>query len=333
MRIGMVRLFLVLISVFVLNANAFTFKPAVVYDINGKFDRTFSEDVYLNGVRRFQADFDIAVEQQEPQLRYALKAGLESLAAKGYGPIVTVGYRTALLVEEIADDYPDAFFITIDQSVDKPNVRSLVFAEQEGSYLVGALAAMLTETDTIGFIGGMPTPPIKRFECGYQQGANAIKNDIKVLKSMIGTEAAAFNEPEKGRQLATKQIKRGADVIYTASGRSAIGVFSAAHFKGIHAIGADSNQNWIDGELILTAMLKHAGIAVYDVWVNAMNGYWQSGTTIMNLKNGGIGWVRGADNQPILPKKYRKTLQEIEQAIKEGKIQVHDYSKNRSCSV
>lgn len=210
--------------------------PAVVYDKAGKFDKSFNEAVY-NGVKRFTADTGISVREVEPTNEAQVEQGLKKLAKRGNSPIVAVGFSSANAVSAAAQAYPDTKFTLIDMVVPEANVQNVVFKEHEGSFLVGALAAMKSETGTIGFVGGMDIPLISRFGCGYEQGAKHINADIKVLQKMTGSTPAAWGNPSKGGEITRSQIEAGADVIFAAAGGTGFGVYQAAADAGKFAIG------------------------------------------------------------------------------------------------
>ena len=180
-------------------------------------------------------------------------------------------------METVAPEFPDTDFVIIDMVVDQPNVRSVVFNEHEGSYLVGVLAAMASETGKVGFVGGMDIPLIRKFACGYVQGVKAANPDAEVFQNMTGTTGAAWNDPVKGGELAKSQIDRGADVVYHAAGGTGVGVLQAAADAGKLGIGVDSNQNHLHPGHVLTSMLKRVDNAVYDAMMDVQNGEWTVG--------------------------------------------------------
>ncbi len=187
-------------------------KPAVVYDKAGKFDKSFNEAVW-NGVKRFTADTGISVREVEPTNEAQVEQGLKKLAKRGNSPIVAVGFSSANALSAAAQAYPDTKFTLIDMVVPEANVQNVVFKEHEGSFLVGALAALKSETGTIGFVGGMDIPLISRFGCGYEQGAKHINANITVLQKMTGSTPAAWGNPSKGGEITRSQIEAGADVV------------------------------------------------------------------------------------------------------------------------
>lgn len=225
-----------------LSAGAALAEPALIYDLGGKFDKSFNEAAF-QGAERWAKETGESYREIELQSEAQREQALRRFAEAGANPIVMAGFAFASALEEVADDYPETKFVLIDMVVDKPNVRSVVFNEHEGSYLVGVLAAMASKSDTVGFIGGMDIPLIRKFACGYVQGVKATNADATVIQNMTGTTPAAWNDPVKGAELTKAQISQGADVVYAAAGGTGVGVLQAAADEGILSIGVDSNQN------------------------------------------------------------------------------------------
>ena len=226
-------------------------KPAVVFDMGGKFDKSFNEGVY-NGVEKFKketgipyVDFEITNETQYEQAH-------RRFAERGQNPIIGVGFAQADAVQKVGAEYPKTDFTVIDGIVKLPNVQSVLFKEQEGSFLVGMLAAMASKSGKVGFVGGMDIPLIRRFECGYEQGAKYANPQVEVVQNMTGTTPAAWNDPGRGGELAKAQFDRGVDVVYAAAGNTGLGVYQAATDAKKYAIGVDSNQNYLHPGTMLT---------------------------------------------------------------------------------
>jgi basic membrane protein A len=274
-------------------------KPAVVYDKAGKFDKSFNEAVW-NGVKRFTADTGISVREVEPTNEAQVEQGLKKLAKRGNSPIVAVGFSSANALSAAAQAYPDTKFTLIDMVVPEANVQNVVFKEHEGSFLVGALAALKSETGTIGFVGGMDIPLISRFGCGYEQGAKHINANITVLQKMTGSTPAAWGNPSKGGEITRSQIEAGADVIFAAAGGTGMGVYQAAADAGKLAIGVDSNQNHLQPGTMLTSMVKRVGVAAYKSYADAKDGTWSAGVTAMGLAEGGVDWALDEHNRSLV---------------------------------
>jgi len=305
--------------------------PAVVYDKAGKFDKSFNEAVY-NGVKRFIADTGISVREVEPTNEAQVEQGLKKLAKRGNSPIVAVGFGQANAVSAAAQAYPDTKFTLIDMVVPEANVQNIVFKEHEGSFLVGALAAMKSETGTIGFVGGMYIPLISRFGCGYEQGAKHINANIKVIHNMTGSTPAAFGNPSKGGELTRSQIESGADVVFAAAGGTGLGVYQAAADAGKWAIGVDSNQNHLQPGTMLTSMVKRVGEAAYQSYEAANNGTWKAGVSVMGLAEGGVDWALDEHNRDLVTADMEAQINALKAAIIAGELSVHDYMSDNTCN-
>ncbi|WP_018691027.1 BMP family lipoprotein [Algicola sagamiensis] len=309
------------------------FKPAVVYDQAGKFDKSFNEAVYRNGVTPFKADKGIKVREFEPKNDAQIEQGLRKLAKRGFQPIVAVGFTMASSVEKIAKEFPNVKFTIIDEKVDQPNVQSIVFKEHEGAFLIGALAAMKSQTSKVGFIGGMDIPLIRRFACGYSQGAKYVQKKAEVFVNMAGSTPTAFNDPAKGAELAKSQFSKGADVVFAAAGGTGLGVYQAAKDEGKLAIGVDSNQNHVQPGTMLTSMVKSVGVATYKTYEDAQTGAWRAGVQQLGLKEGGVDWALDEHNRKLVTVEDEKKVNEIKAKIISGEIKVHDFMSTGACNV
>jgi basic membrane protein A len=307
-------------------------KPAVIYDTAGKFDKSFNEAVFQNGVKVFEADKGVKVREFEPQNEAQREQGLRRLASRGFSPIVAVGFNMASAIEKVATEFPDIHFAIIDSVVDKPNVQSIVFKEHEGSFLVGALASKASKTGTVGFVGGMDIPLIRKFECGYEQGAKYANSEATVLQNMTGSTPAAFADPAKGSELAKSQFSKGADVIYAAAGGTGLGVYQAAKDAGKFAIGVDANQNHLHPGTMLTSMVKRVGVAAYKTWEEGMEGSWKPGIKVLGLKEGGVEWALDEYNADLITPEMKAYVESLKADIIAGKIMVHDYMSDNTCT-
>ncbi len=307
------------------------FKPAVVYDVGSKFDKSFNEGVW-NGVQKFSeetgvkvAEFQIVNETQREQV-------MRRLVERGATMVIAVGFSQADALDAVAADYPDRQFAIIDVSwLDRPNLRQYVFKEHEGSYLVGIAAALASKTGKVGFVGGMDIPLIRKFHCGYLQGARSANADIEVFQAMTGTTPAAWNDPTKASELARSQMDRGADVVYHAAGRSGIGVIQAAADAGMLAIGVDSNQNGLAPGFVLTSMLKRVDVATYQTLNDGLAGTFSSGIHSLGLAEDGVDWARDEHNAGLLTDELTAAVEEAKDAIIAGNIVVHDYMSDSNC--
>jgi basic membrane protein A len=265
--------------------------------------------------------------QSEAQREQALRR----LAEAGSNPIVMTGFAFGNVLSEVAPDFPDTSFVIVDMVVDQPNVRSVVFNEHEGSYLVGMMAAMASETDTVGFVGGMDIPLIRKFACGYVQGVKAVDPDITVIQNMTGTTPAAWNDPVKGAELTMAQIAQGADVVYAAAGGTGVGVLQAAADAGILSIGVDSNQNYLHPGQVLTSMVKRVDNAVYDAF-SAGPGL-ETGINVMGVANDGVAYAVDEFNEALVDDAMRAAVEAAAAGIVSGEIAVHDYMTDNTCPV
>lgn len=207
-----------------------------------------------------------------------------------------------------------------------PNVQSVVFKEQEGSFLVGAMAAMASKTGKVGFVGGMDIPLIRRFQCGYEQGAKFANAKAEVFANMTGTTGAAWNDPTRGGELAKAQFAKGADVVFAAAGGTGVGVYQAAKDSGKLAIGVDSNQNHLQPGTMLTSMLKRVDVAVYNVSKS-----FAPGVTVLGLKEGGVDYAMDPNNAKLVTADMKKRVDAAKADIISGKIKVADYMADNAC--
>ncbi len=300
-------------------------EPAVVFDMGGKFDKSFNEAAY-NGMEKWKKEtgkkyleFEISNESQREQ-------ALRRMAERGATPIIGIGFGQASAIEKLAKEFPKLQFAIIDMVVDLPNVQSVVFKEQEGSFLVGAMAAMASKTGKVGFVGGMDIPLIRKFQCGYEQGAKFANPKAEVFANMTGTTGAAWNDPARGGELAKAQFAKGADVVFAAAGGTGMGVYQAAKDGQKLAIGVDSNQNHLQPGTMLTSMVKGVDVAVYNV-AKAH----KPGISVLGLKEGGVGYALDANNAKLVTADMKKKVEAAKADIISGKIKVADYMADNAC--
>jgi len=304
--------------------------PAVIFDLGGKFDRSFNQASF-EGAQRFTEETGIEFREFELQSDAQREQALRRFAQQGHNPIVVAGFAQQSAMETVAAEFPDTQFAIIDAVVDLPNVRSIVFNEHEGSYLVGVLAAMASDTGKVGFVGGMDIPLIRKFACGYVQGVKDTDPDAEVFQNMTGTTGAAWNDPVRGGELAKSQIDRGADVVYHAAGGTGVGVLQAAADAGALGIGVDSNQNYIHPGSVLTSMLKRVDNAVYDAMMDVHNGSWSTGVEVMGLAEDGVGYALDDHNEALLTPEMIEAVEAAREKIISGEIDVHNYMTDDSC--
>jgi basic membrane protein A len=305
-------------------AQAEDFTPAVVFDMGGKFDKSFNEAAF-NGAERFKADSGIQYREFEVTNPSMREQALRNMARRGAQVVVAMGFAQAAAVETVAQEFPDTKFTLIDMVVDLPNVQSVIFKEHEGSFLVGMAAALASETGKVGFVGGMDIPLIRKFALGYVEGAKHINPDIEIYQNMTGTTPSAWNDPTRGGELARSQFDRGADVVYAAAGGTGIGVYQAAKDAGKLAIGVDSNQNYIHPGTMLTSMIKRVDVAVYESFKAAQDGTWQGGLQLLGLAEDGVGWALDEHNRSLISAEMEAAIEQTRKDIIAGNIAVTDY--------
>ncbi len=313
-----------------LMAGAALAEPALIFDLGGKFDKSFNEAAF-NGAERWAKETGGTYKELEMQDEAQREQALRRLAEAGSNPVVMTGFAFGDVLAKVAPDFPDTKFAIIDMVVDAPNVKSVVFNEHEGSYLVGIMAAMASKTGTVGFIGGMDIPLIRKFGCGYAQGVKAANPDATVIINWTGDTPAAWNDPVKGTELAKGQKAQGADVIYAAAGGTGIGVLQAAADEGILSIGVDSNQNHLHPGKVLTSMVKRVDNAVYEAFTEGAD--LKTGVNVMDLKSGGVDVAMDDNNAALVTPEMKAAVDAAAEKIKSGEIAVHDYMADNTCPV
>ncbi|MDT3380326.1 BMP family ABC transporter substrate-binding protein [Labrys neptuniae] len=306
--------------------------PAVIYDLGGKFDKSFNEGAY-NGAERWKKesgktyrDFEITNASQREQ-------ALRRFAKDGNDPIIVMGFAYEDVLAKVAKAYPKVHFGIVDSVVDLPNVASYVYRADEGSYLAGYLAAKTSKTGTIGFIGGMDVPLIRNFGCGYVQGAKAANPQIKVIQNMTGTTPAAWNDPGRGAELTKAQISQGADIVYAAAGQTGLGVLQAAADGDKLGIGVDSNQNGLHPGKVLTSVLKRVDEAIYQGFKDGEEGKFKAGTHVLGIKDSGVALAMDDNNKPLVTDANKAAIEAVTKDIADGKVVVHNYEKDNVCPV
>jgi len=313
-----------------LSAGAALAEPAIIFDLGGKFDKSFNEAAF-NGATKWAEETGNSFREIELTSEAQREQALRRFAENGNNPIVMTGFAFATALEAVAADFPDTKFAIIDMVVDQPNVRSVVFNEHEGSYLVGVAAAMASKSGTVGFIGGMDIPLIRKFACGYVQGVKATNADTAVIQNMTGTTPAAWNDPVKGAELTKAQIGQGSDVVYAAAGGTGVGVLQTAADEGIFSIGVDSNQNYLHPGSVLTSMLKRVDVAVYDAFTQGTE--LETGFNVLGIANGGIDYAVDENNAEVFTPEIAAAVEAAKAGILDGSIAVHDYMSSDSCPV
>jgi len=303
------------------DSNAFA---GIVFDVGGIDDKSFNESAH-RGLMRAKNELGIAVEYYEPKQPADRKTGLRRFSGDKVPIIIGVGFIFTDEIVAAAKDFKDLRFACVDMS-DKadlpPNVLALKFREEEGSFLVGALAALRTQTKKVGFVGGMNVPLIHKFEAGFKAGVKQVASDVEIFVNYVGETPEAFQDPEKGKSLALGQYKSGADIIYHASGKSGMGVFEAAKEEKKFAIGVDSDQYSSAPGHVLTSMIKRVDVAVYETIKSVKEGKFQGGTRVFGLADDGIGFVYDQNNKSLIPEGDYKKVLALRDEIIAGKIKV-----------
>ena len=315
-------------AVLALTAGGAAAEPALIFDLGGKFDKSFNEAAF-NGAQRWAEETGGTFREIELTSEAQREQALRRFAEAGANPVVMTGFAFGSVLDEVAPDYPDTKFAIIDMVVDQPNVRSVVFNEHEGSFLVGMMAGLKTESGTVGFIGGMDIPLIRKFACGYAQGVKAANPSASVIVNMTGTTPAAWNDPVKGGELTKAQISQGADIVYAAAGGTGVGVLQAAADEGIFSIGVDSNQNYLHPGSVLTSMLKRVDVAVYEAMSQGTD--LETGFNVMGLSNYGVGVALDENNESIVSYSMLSAVYDAADKIVSGDLAVHDYMSDDSC--
>ena len=309
-----------------LPASAAEIKPAVLYAVGQKFDKSFNEAAY-EGAQRFKAANGGEVLEFEPTGPAQFEQGVATLARRGATDIVAVGFYYAQPMALVAPKHPNIRFTLIDAEADQPNVRSVVFKEHEGAFLAGMMAGLAAPSGRIGFVGAMDIPLIRKFAVGYEEGAKHVRPDVLVLVNFIGNTPAAFSDPSGGKELARSQIERGAQVVFAGAGTSNFGVFQAAAEMQRLAIGVDSNQNGLHPGTILTSQLKRVDLAVERSFSAARAGNWKSGRVELGLAEDGVGLAFDANNAPLVKPEWRRAIDAARTDIIAGRIRVTDFTK------
>lgn len=303
-----------------------TFKAGIVFDVGGIDDKSFNEAAF-KGLSRAKAELGIETQYYQPSQPADRKTGLRQLAAKRFDVIIGVGFIFSDEIIAMAKDFPDLKFACIDM-VDKPdaelppNLVALKFREEQGAFLAGALAALVTKTKKVGFIGGMNVPLIHKFEAGYTAGVKHVAPDVEVVVNYAGETPKAFEDPETGKNRATEQYKSGVDIIFHASGKTGLGVFQAAKELGKLVIGVDADQ-WHEAPgHVLTSMVKDVDVAVLDTIRAVKEGRFQPGKRVLGLAEGGVGIIYDEHNRGLIPEGVYPRIEALRGEIMEGKIQI-----------
>jgi len=319
--------------VFISNS-VFAFSPAVLMEVEVQNkNQTSYVGLGYKAVDSFKNLYNIDVPIYSSHgSKYKKEELLRKIVKKGHNPIITLGFLYSKSLKKVANEFPNKTFVIIDGYAGAgKNILNITFKEEEGSFLVGAIAAMKSKSNKIGFIGGMDIPVIRRFACGFIQGVKYVSPNTKVQVEMTGNTYLAFNNPLKGKKIAKEMIKKGIDVIFHASDRTGKGVIQAAKENGIYAIGVDANQNHEAPGTVLTSMVKRIDIAIYKVLIDFLNKQKSTEDVRLGLKEEGISWSLDKYNINLIDSKTQKLIDDIEFNIVEEIIEVEDYTTNSKC--
>jgi basic membrane protein A len=300
-------------------------KVGLVFDVGGRGDKSFNDAAYA-GLERAKAELDVDVSYLEPVGSEDREAALRLFAARGFDLVIGVGFIFSSDVDAVARAYPKAHFACVDYAPsDKgipPNVTGLEFREEQGSFLVGAAAGLLTKSGHVGFVGGMSTPLIRKFEAGYEAGVKATCVHCTLHAAYVGASPEAFHDPAKGKALAISQIAAGADVLYHASGSSGHGVFEAAHDAKVLGIGVDSDQYEDMPSVVVTSMIKRVDVAVFEAIARAVRGEFHPGLRAFGLAEGGVDYVHDGPHAERIPDAVKARVAELREEVVRGAREV-----------
>jgi basic membrane protein A len=325
-------------------------RVGIVFDTGGKDDRSFNAAAWAgvscaatgrlpDGTTSCgKPALGVTLRDVEPGTPTNIEPAMRTFAERGFDLVIAIGFAQAPILAQVARDYPNARFAIIDGVITEDdgktprhNVASMVFKEHEGSYLVGVLAALASKTGTVGFVGGMDIPLIRRFEQGYEEGARSARPDVRVVQNYVGVTDGAWNNPGKGKELAMAQIGKGADVIFAAAGNSGIGVFDAVEQAGMEngrarrlVIGVDSNQNGVKPGYVLTSMVKRVDNAVYDIIKDVVAGRFKGGLHVNGLESDAVGYSLDEFNRPLLTPEAVAAAEAARKKIIAGEVTVTD---------
>ncbi len=301
-------------------------RVGLVFDVGGRGDQSFNDAAY-RGLERAQRELGVPFVTVETGEGSDREPALRQLAAGEPRLIFAVGFLFTEDIRRIAAEFPAKRFACVDYTVADgetlpPNLVALKFKEEEGSFLVGALAGLLTRTGTVGFVGGMEIPLVKKFEAGYAAGARHVNPRCRVIVKYAGMTGSAFKDPAKGKELALAEYAQGADIIFHASGSTGLGVFEAARERGRLAIGVDSDQYAAAPGHVLTSMVKRVDVAVFDVVREDHLGVFRGGVRVFGLAQDGVGYVYDERNRGLIPDAARARVEQLKSDIIAGRIRV-----------
>jgi basic membrane protein A len=301
-------------------------KVGLVFDVGGLGDKSFNDAAYA-GLKRAEKQLGIKDEYREPGEGAHREALLRQFAKGDSDLIIGIGFLFTDEITNMANDFPKKKFACVDYTVTDqeipPNLAALTFREEEGSFLVGAIAALVSKTNKVGFIGGVESPLIKKFEAGYTQGAKYANPKVQVSAVYAGISDTAFRDPQKGKELAGNLYDSGCDIIFHASGSTGLGVFKAAEERKKLAIGVDADQSKDAAPgIILTSMVKYTDEAVFSIIKETAEGHFVSKIHSLGLKEGGVGYVYNDSNKSLIGDEVHKKVEDMKSKIIRGEIKI-----------
>lgn len=333
-----------IISLFIFSSNSIALtekigpKICLILDKGGKDDKSFNQSAY-EGFLKAQKDFSLTAVSKYVTVREDAQSSqfIRDFSTEQCGLIIAVGFNNADVVGQIAPQFPKQNYAVVDSPTKGNNIRAITFEEHEGGFLMGAIAAIKSKTQKVGFIGGMEIPLIKRFEMGFEAGAKYINPKIQVSKSFVGVTSSAWNNPPKAKELALAMYKQGADIIFVAAGASSQGVFNAVQeinqsssSAKNYVIGVDSNQNYIVPGMVLTSMEKKVDVEVYAAIKDFINNKFTTGVMTYGFKDGGVDWALDKYNKSLFTPDEINKINSIKNNITANKIVVPDYYKTQN---
>ncbi len=298
--------------------------PAISWDGDNIFDRSFNELSY-KGAQRYVKKTGIQYDSLKGNDTRDYVKNLTRFAVRGADPIIIIGDGQTAALQKVAAKFPDSHFVVVSGFVEAPNVSAITFKTEESSFLVGMLAAMKSKTGKVGFIGGtFDNADIRRFLCGYRQGVRYANPDVTVIADQVSTPSGEFNiwnSPERGGQLAKKQIKQGADVIFAVAGGTGKGIYIAAKEAGVYAIGVDSNQNYMHPGTMLTSAMKNLDVVVEES-LGQHGEEFVPGTKLLGLAEGAVGWALDEHNRELITPEMEAKVDEVSKKIVSGDMTI-----------
>ncbi|HHT90373.1 MAG: BMP family ABC transporter substrate-binding protein [Bacillota bacterium] len=316
-RLGFIFVMVLLVGLVISPAYAQTPRIGLIFAEGGLGDQSFN-DAAFRGLMQAQDELGVDVTYVEPADIAEMEEHQRAYADLDLDLVIVIGFIHQSALVEVSADYPNIHFAIVDDVVDSPNVTSLVFEEHEGSFLVGVLAGLMTETNTVGFVGGMEVPLIRKFEVGFVEGAQYANPDVSVIVNYAGS----FGDPGRGRELAVSQNERGADIVYHAAGGTGSGVIDAAVANGFYAIGVDSDQDYMAPGTVLTSMVKRVDKAVFEVIKAVVDGTLEGGVWSFGIQDGAVGTSEFTYTKDQIPQSVFDAIDEAREKIMSGEIVV-----------